>query len=214
MADRYRVHCLAAEVDTLPDDVEVEATYPAFVVARVPEARLDALRARFPLEKLGSAKPPPGVRAVAAVASAAQTAPARGPYTVVVRFDRPCSDHAGGCLGSVGAELIHPIGSRTLVARCANKEILARLESLDGVEQVRHYVPTVRLSPSFFDPPSADADVARAMEISDPERGRGSDPVIAGLVQAVFLSTADRDRAGRRLKRRGIRTLSPFASGV
>ena len=205
MADRYRIHCLAADAGTLPDDVEIEASYPAFVVARVPDARLDALRSRFPLEKLGSAKPPPGVRAVAAVASAAQTAPARGPYTVVVRFDRPCSDQAGGCLGSVGAELVHPIGSRTLVARCANKEILARLEALDGVERVSHYVPTVRLSPGFFESPATDEDVARAMEVSDP--GRKGEPVISGLVQALFLSGEERDRAARRLRRRSIRSI-------
>lgn len=210
MADRYRVHCTTAEVDSLPTGVEIEKRYPAFVIAQVPDELVADLRRRFPLEALGSAKPPPGVRAVAAVASAAATAPERGPYTVAVRFGRPAADIAHDCLDQAGAEMLRPIGSRTMVVRCSNKDILARVEGLASVERVQHFVPSVRLSPGFFTtPPPADVGMAEAMAAADP--AKGGDRVMAGLVNAHFLTTEDRDRAERRLKRHGLKNIEPYA---
>lgn len=210
MAERYRVHCTAGEIDSLPAGVEIEKEYPAFVIARVPDRLVADLKSRFPLEALGSAKPPPAVQAVAAVANAAATAPGRGPYTVAVRFDRPAADVADDCFECLGAEMLRPIGSRTVVVRCPNKDVLAKVEKLENVEQVQHFVPSVRLSPGFFvTPPPGEVDVAEAMEAAEPPKSK--DRVLAGLVNAHFLTSEDRDRAERRLKRRGVKHISPYA---
>lgn len=207
MADRYRIHCPEDETQQLPEGVAIEATYPAFVIATAPDDAIDRVRRRYPVEKLAPAKAPPALRAAEEVRTAAATAPERGPYTVAVRFDRPLAEAASDRLEAVGAELLRPIGSRTLAVRCPNQQVLARVERVDSVEHVQHYVPTVRLTASFFDtqPPSSEDLPTLVAERDAAELETGpSDRVLSGLLVAHFLTPEDRDRAYRRLRRRGV----------
>jgi subtilisin family serine protease len=202
MADRYRIYCTEGEVETLPANVEIEARFPAFVIATVPEGAVEEIRRRYPVEKLGPAQAPPEVQAVAAVQTAAASAPARGPYTVAVRFDRPVAKIISGLLADAGAELMQPIGSRTFAVRCASKEVIARVERLPHVEWVRHFVPTIHLTPGFFTTRPASAEELPALVAARdaaPVR-RGGRRVFEGLLTAWFLTAGDRDRAYRRLR--------------
>lgn len=211
MSNRYRIFCLESETDNLPDGVEVEATYPAFVVARIEDGDLDAVKALYPASPLAAASPAPTPVAPAAAVNAAQRWPERGPYTVTVRFDRPVAAEAEGYLEQAGAELVRAIGSRTWIVRCPNKEVLGRLEDLPNLERMQLFVPTVRVTPAFFaQAPVADGELlklVRAMGVGEAPLA-AAPGVMPGLLSARFLGTDERDQALRSLRRAGIQQVS------
>jgi subtilisin family serine protease len=211
---RFRV--FLSEQDELPAGVEIEERYSAFAIVATTDQIAEEIRQRYPVERLKSPSPPPTVPTVADLATVVAEAPARGPYTVVVRFRAPVRRDWVAAVEAAGAVSHGPIGSTSLVVSCPNKATVKRLRELPSVEQVSDYVPTIRLSPASLQQLTLDAaaiDSAVERVSARPEsRPSSYNTTLPGIIIANFFTDAYKQRALRALKRMKVRDISGAGS--
>lgn len=209
----YRVFYPERDAGTLPDGVTILQQYPAFgIVSTTPEIAAE-LRKRYPVEELPPPKPLPSVTKMAGMAEAVAEKEERAPYIRVVRFKSPPGKGWEDEIKAIGCEILDPLGRLTVVVSCPNKTSLAKLHTLPNVARISEYVPDIQLSPASVgvrEPrtsPSEDEMVLRSMPKQDVTDVPTEEP-IPGAFIATFFTAQDAERAKRRLKRDGIRTIT------
>ncbi len=215
---RFRIYCSETDVVELPDGAEIETRYPAYMVVHGTEEALGDLRARYPVEELSTASPPPSFPEVAGLAAAMGGGRERGPYIVAVRFAPPIPADHEVRLNSAGCRLLATIGNSTVAVRCPNKASRARVQRLEGVEKVTPFVPSILISPEFLQNVAVKADGAEVagaadrLAASDVSRRSLRRATLGGLLNASFLTADDRRRARNKLRREGLRPVVEVGS--
>ena len=148
----YRVFCSESELERLPADIIVQERYPAFSIVSASTEAIEAVRKVCPVESWPPtvAQAPAAPPEVAGAMSATQNKK-RGPYTKVVRFRYPVQSSDLAELEKIGCMVCEAVGDSSVVVSCPNKRSLAKLQTLAKVAQVEEYVPSIRLTPEFFD---------------------------------------------------------------
>lgn len=210
----YRVFCPESELEKLPADIVVQERYPAFSIVSASTEAIEAVRKICPVE---SWSPPvgqaPAAPANVAGAMSATQKKKRGPYTKVVRFRYPVQSSDLAELEKIGCQVREAIGDSSVVVSCPNKPSVAKLQTLPKVAQVEEHIPTIRLTPEFFDDlgieanESALADAVASLASSDSKSGSTSNLSVPGVLLVSFFTPQDKQRAERRLRREGIRDL-------
>ncbi|MFN8445627.1 MAG: S8 family serine peptidase [Caldilineaceae bacterium] len=212
----YRVFYPQSDADKLPAGTEVTEQYPAFGIVNADAAAIDELRKRYPVEELVPPQAPQAVPEVAGLAAAVEEK-SKGPYTLVVRFRAPVRQEWIDEIATTGCQYLEPIGSSTVVVRCANKRDRSKLEKLTSVTSITTYVPVIVISPDFFDNLGVDVDekaLAQALETlgnKPPDQGgpsRAGGLTLHGVLLATFFLATDQQAATRSLPRKGVRQIS------
>lgn len=210
---RFRVFGSESDSVDLPSGAEVEQRYPGFLVVKGSTEVMEQLRSRFPVEELPAPQPVPQMPKVAGLAAADATAPARGPYTVAVRFTPPLPDDYRQRLDTAGCETLGALGSSTVAVSCPSKFSRDRVGRLDGVERVTAYVPRISITPEFFQglgtAASEEAIATAAAHLAESDRPRRpGGAALQGLLDVSFFTDSDCERAERKLRRAGVRSVS------
>jgi serine protease AprX len=212
---RYRVFIPESELETLPEEVQIGETYPAFIIVSATEEQMAAIRKSWPVEKLAEPKPPPSIPEMEHMAAAVAAPPRRGPYTKVIRFRAPVRKEWMADVEEAGCQIYRPIGSSTLVVSCPNKLSLRRLEQNHNIERITDFVPDIQLVPEFLDSlqevRSLEEEEAAATHL-DLERA-GMEPSqtgqrLPGLMIAQFFTHQEQQRAKDRLRRAGLKNIA------
>lgn len=197
---KYRIFCTAGEVEKFPPGVTVEETYRAFVIVEAAGEAITLIKTHHPVEEIKTPRPPPDIPGIPGLSRAVTAPKRRGPYTVVVRFRYPVRHPWIDELEKIGCTKVDTIGSSTLVVSCPNKTCLEGLKKMTNIAQLSEYVPTIQVSPVFID------DTDSPDSISGKKIKTGY--TIPGILEANFFWQSDRDRALRKMRRKGVKGIS------
>lgn len=197
---KYRIFCPAGEAEKFPPDVTVEKTYPAFVIVEAEEEAIKLLKKHYPVEEIKTPQPPPVIPTIPGLSEAVTTPKRRGPYTVVVRFRYPVRRSWIDELEKIGCTNVDTIGSSTLVVSCPNKTCLKILKKMANIAQLSDYVPTIQVSSTFIEDKESIEGI--------PGKKEKIGLTMPGILEANFFSESDRDRALRKMRRKGVKGIS------
>lgn len=201
---RYRIFCLATEVETLSSEIVVEEVYPAFVIVSASGEVIEAVRKRYPVEKMTDPKPPPDVPAIAGLAAILTKPPKRGSHFRAVRFHMPVRQSWIEELEQTGCESCGAIGRSTIVVRCPNETSLAKLYQLSTHPRITPYVPHIQISPQFFERLKGRGDDVTEVAQSGTNPSTGRILSLPDILVANFFTEGDQQQAKRTLYRQGI----------
>src|SRR5688572_22940610 len=121
----YRVFCPAAEAGQLPPGVAVEESYPAFVIASMEEAAADAVRQKYPTERLEPPAPPPSLPAGLGVLEAGANPAGTGSPTKEFRvwLKLPLSEPVVKAVEKAGAKVRETLGQFGLILHLPTKAV-------------------------------------------------------------------------------------------
>ena len=197
---KYRIFCPEGEIKKFPSGVSIEEIYPAFVIVDAAEEEITLLKKYHPVEEINPPQPPPDIPGIPGLTAAATAPKSRGPYTVVVRFRYPVRRPWIDELEKTGCTKVDTIGSSTLVVSCPNINCLKSLKKMANIAQLSDYVPSLQVSSAFID------DTGSRDTIPGKKVKTGS--TMPGILEANFFSERDRDRALRKMRKKGVKGIS------
>lgn len=204
MTSRYRIFCLEDEIKNLPAEIIIEEQYPAFVIVSASNELIEKIQKIYPVEAMAAPKTPPELPDLVGLRDLLADHPKRGPYFQAVRFNSPVKPAWLEEIEAAGCEICEAIGRFTLVVKCPNKRIFARLNKLSTKPRITPYIPHIQITRQFFEGQSeVKTESLRPKNLSMPD-----------VLVASFFTEADQQRARRTLGRKGIRNITEAGETV
>ncbi len=209
-ASRYRIIFL--ENDEYPsfsdfgNQVDIQEEYASYYVVSTSQEIIDSFQSKFIVHELHSAN-----RATLASQEGKQNGivfakKKRGPYYKVVHFRTSIKHSWIKSIEALGATYVHAIAVRHIIFKCNTKKVLGKIDRLiqkkHYIKSISSYQPFVQLSDSFY---------------SFFEENNKTDPASCGVsptLIADFFSQQERDVTANKLKRAGIKGLTPIGQSA
>lgn len=200
----YRVFCTGDEVGQLPAGIEIVERYPAFVIARMDQGQLNAVRGRWPVEKL---TPPPQMGAVVTTTTG-ESSPDDSRFRVLL--ETPVNDGLLRAIERAGGEVRENSDQFRLVVHAPNKAVRRRIEAaLPANASVAPFAPEIKLSPELLAALPGAASAAGGADAGASPASIDPTPTSAlGSVVATFFTSSERNKALAALKKAQVKHLA------
>ncbi|MFP5265175.1 MAG: S8 family serine peptidase [Blastocatellia bacterium] len=134
----YKIFCPAEEQNDLPSGINKIEAYKSFVVGRAPEAVIEQIQFRYPVD------PVPQVIADSPKEALMGHKVLRK-REKVIRFRSPIKESWKQALINVGATILEPMGGAELLIDVPNDVALDKIKDIESVISVQDYMPQASL---------------------------------------------------------------------